>query len=509
MEESFSAAAFLKGEAMERILTACQMQQADRETAADGLPAMVLMERAALSAADVLEDTGWDLDRILVVCGTGNNGGDGAAAARLLAERGYKVFVYLAGNPEKYSEQMRSQLKIAEKYPVTFVNSFEKGEYTVIIDAVFGVGLSRPVRGIFAETVEQINRSGSKVLAIDIPSGVDSDTGEILGTAVRADLTVTFAYRKPGHLLYPGAALAGTVVVKKIGIYAREAEDRETIYCLEERDLKRLPGRDPAGNKGTFRKVLVIAGCGTICGAAALSARAALRTGIGMVKVFTSERNRTAMSVLLPEALIETWEENEEEPEADRLSAMLSWADAVLIGPGLGVSAFSGNLLRSFLKRNHLPCVMDADALNLMAGDETLWNEINFPCTITPHIGEMSRLTGLSPAEIKARPLETARAFAARRGIICHLKDARSVTCTPDGICWITESGTSALATAGSGDVLAGITAGLLAQDRELPVPAAALAAYVHGLCGRQAAGKRSEASVNAGDLLDEIGEFL
>ena len=184
---------------MERILTACQMQQADRETAADGLPAMVLMERAALSAADVLEDTGWDLDRILVVCGTGNNGGDGAAAARLLAERGYKVFVYLAGNPEKYSEQMRSQLKIAEKYPVTFVNSFEKGEYTVIIDAVFGVGLSRPVRGIFAETVEQINRSGSKVLAIDIPSGVDSDTGEILGTAVRADLTVTFAYRKPGQ----------------------------------------------------------------------------------------------------------------------------------------------------------------------------------------------------------------------------------------------------------------------------------------------------------------------
>ena len=255
--------------------------------------------------------------------------------------------------------------------------------------------------------------------------------------------------------------------------------------------------------------MLVIAGCGTICGAAALSARAALRTGIGMVKVFTSERNRTAMSVLLPEALIETWEENEAEPEADRLSAMLSWADAVLIGPGLGVSAFSGNLLRSFLKRNHLPCVIDADALNLMAGDEALWNEINFPCTITPHIGEMSRLTGLSPAEIKARPLETARAFAARRRIICHLKDARSVTCTPDGICWITESGTSALATAGSGDVLAGITAGLLAQDRELPVPAAALAAYVHGLCGRQAAGKRSEASVNAGDLLDEIGEFL
>ena len=492
---------------MERILSAQQMRQADAAAVEDGMPSMVLMERAALAAADVLENSGWDLSGILAVCGTGNNGGDGVAAARLLAERGYKVFVYLVGKPEKYSEQLRSQLKIAEKYPITFVNSIRENEYTVIIDALFGVGLSRPLSGIFLETAERINKSGKKVLAVDIPSGVHSDTGEILGAAVRADITVTFAYRKLGHLLYPGAAWAGKVVLKKIGIYAPEGRPSETVRCLEASDLKQLPARDAAGNKGTFRKLLIIAGSDTICGAAYLSAKAALRSGIGMVRIFTSEKNRQALSVLIPEALIDTWK-GDICTEA-MLAPLLEWAAAGERGPGLGVSEVSRSLLGCFLKLNHLPCVMDADALNLMAEDEELWDKIDFPCTVTPHIGEMSRLTKMTPSDIKKQLIRTAQDFAARRKVICHLKDARSVTALPDGLCYLTETGTSALATAGSGDVLAGMTAALTAGYPDLPMPAAALAAWIHGLCGRKAAEKRSEASVNAADLLDEIGGFL
>lgn len=492
---------------MERILSAGQMSRADAETIADGMPAMVLMERAALAVAEAVEASGWEIGKILAVCGTGNNGGDGVAAARLLAERGYEVFVYLVGKPEKYSEQLRSQLKIAKKYPITFVNSLEENEYTVIIDALFGVGLSRPLTGSFREAVEGINRCGGKVVAVDVPSGVHSDTGEILGAAVRADLTVTFAYRKRGLLLYPGAACAGETVLKKIGIRAGKTSPADTVYCLESSDLKVLPKRDASGNKGTFRKLLIIAGCDTICGAAYLSAKAALRTGIGMVKILTSEKNRTALSVLIPEALIDSWERDQF--CEDRLKAALSWADAVLIGPGCGVSDFSRKLLRNFLNLNRLPCVMDADALNLMAEEEQLWDRVDFPCTITPHVGEMGRLTGKPVREIGSALLQTASEFAARHKIVCHLKDARSVTASPDGVCYLAETGNSALATAGTGDVLAGLAAGIAAQYPSLPMPAVALAAYIHGLCGVRAALKRSEASVNAADLLDEIGGFL
>ena len=492
---------------MERILTGAQMKAADASAIAGGMPSLVLMERAALAVADEIEKRNWDKSRILAVCGTGNNGGDGVAAARILAERGFRVFVCLVGKPEKYSEQLRTQLKIAEKYPVTFVNSFTAAEYTVIIDALFGVGLARELKGDFLEAVHKINAGNAKVLAVDLPSGIHTDSGRVLGAAVNADVTLTLAYKKPGLLFYPGASCAGEVVLRKIGISAPEISDRDSLYRLEEKDIRNLPPRDESGNKGTFQKLLVIAGSDTICGAAYLAAKAALRTGIGMVRIFTAPQNRTALSVLLPEALIDTWTE----PEIDReaLNHLLAWADAVAIGPGLSQSSFAEKLLRNFLELNHLPCVMDADALNLMAKAPELWDQILFPCTITPHIGEMCRLTGKTAEEIKESPLETARNFAASRGVICHLKDARSITAAPDGTCYVTDTGDSSLATAGSGDVLAGLTAGLLCRQRDLAFPAAAAGAWIHGLCGREAARRLSRAAVTASDLLNEIHRFL
>lgn len=502
-----AAAVFWKGACMERLLTAAQMKRADEAAIEGGMPSLVLMERAALAAAEEIERRDWDKSRILAVCGTGNNGGDGVAAARILAERGYDVSVCLVGNPEKYSEQMRRQLKIAENYPLTFVNSFEADEYTVIIDALFGVGLARDLSGGFLEAVKKINEGRARVLSVDLPSGVHTDTGRILGDAVRADVTLALAYKKPGLLLFPGASRAGETIVKKIGIQAPELPAAQSLYSLELRDIRELPERDAAGNKGTFRKLLILAGSDTMCGAAYLSAKAALRTGIGMVRIFTSEKNRTALSVLIPEALIDTWEE--EEPDRKKLTELLRWADAVEIGPGLSVSPFAEKLLQAFLEENTLPCVMDADALNLMAEHPDLWEKVDFPCTITPHVGEMARLTAAAPLEIKEDLVAAARNFADSHGVICHLKDARSVTAVPSGACYVTASGSSALATAGSGDVLAGLIAGLLCRQEELPVPAAAAGAFIHGLCGREAARKYSEASVTAADLPEMISRFL
>jgi hydroxyethylthiazole kinase-like uncharacterized protein yjeF len=498
-----------KEEDMKRILNAEQMRRADRHAMDMGIPSLVLMERAALAVADEVESLCADRKRVCVVCGTGNNGGDGLAAARILCERGWQPDVRIAGSPEKYSEQMRTQAEIAGHYPLRYVSAVESGKYEVVVDALFGIGLHRPVEGDFAKAVEEINRSEATVVAVDIPSGVHTDTGQILGTAVRADLTVTFAAGKTGLYLYPGASCAGKVVVREIGIPVEEPEAEEPyrLFGLERGDLAMLPERDPAGNKGTFKKLLVIAGSSSMCGAAYLSARAALLCGPGMVKIFTAEENRTALSVLLPEALLSTYTESSWKEE--QLCAALDWADGAVIGPGIGTSGMADRILRCFLDHNRLPAVLDADALNLMSAAPELWDLVRFPCVITPHIGEMSRLTGRTAASLKADPVAAASAFARERRVTCILKDARSVTALQDGRCWLNLSGNSALATAGSGDVLSGIAGVLTTQYPDMEIPAAAAAAYIHGLCGEAAAARLSERAATARDVLDSLPEFL
>ena len=493
---------------MKRVLNAEQMRRADQAAMEMGIPSMVLMERAALAVVDEIIARNLDLSCVCVVCGTGNNGGDGVAAARILCERGLKPSVYLAGSPDKYSDQLRQQIKIAENYPVTFINSFKASEYTVIIDAVFGIGLRRPVTGEYQELIEEINRCRGKVVSVDIPSGINTDTGEIMGTSVRADLTVTFARGKTGLYLYPGASMAGTVAVKEIGIPVDDKNQKDSaLFCLEPYDLIALPKRDPSGNKGTFQKVLVIAGSASMCGAAYLTARAALMTGVGMVKIYTSEVNRLPLTMLLPEALISTYQETGW--NARELDKELEWADAAVIGPGLGTSDFALQLLTCFLKKNRCPAVMDADALNLLARHLELWDLLQFPCVVTPHVAEMSRLAGVSVEYVKRHLEETARNFSALRQVTCILKDARSITALPDGRCFLNLSGSSGLATAGSGDVLAGMAAGIMARGSSSEIPAAALAAYVHGLCGEAASRKYSENSMTARSILEAIPEYL
>ena len=498
---------------MRVFLDAAACKQADEEAMQRGIPSPVLMERAAYAVVEEIRKRDFDLSCPVVLCGTGNNGGDGAAAARILSEMGYRPKVILFGDPEKYSDQLQLQLHILSSRPAEIIHCRKKEDLkacdsaTVLIDALFGIGLHRDLAGLFAEAVRYINRLNRPVIAVDIPSGVNTDTGVVCGAAVKACLTVTFTCGKPGLFLFPGTIYAGEIVIREIGIRLPENLDRNRkLYNVEETDLSVLPERDESGNKGTFHKVLCITGSPDICGASFLSAKAALRTGVGMVKIYTSENNRIPLNTLIPEALLSVY--GEKQWEEDRLLRDMDWADIILIGCGMGTGKTALKILKTFLENNHKPTVMDADALNLLAEHRELMRQPDFPCIITPHIGELSRLLEVSVQDLKENLVSIVSRSADESGVVFLAKDARSVVAEPNGRVYLTTSGNSALATAGSGDVLAGITAGLLARVPEHPLAAAALSAFIHGRCGTLAAEDRSEASVNAADLLDYIQRF-
>lgn len=500
---------------MKTAVSCARMKELDRHTISRmGLPSLVLMERAALAVTEEMRRYPEQLARILVVCGSGNNGGDGFAIARLLYLAGYQVSVYFAGNPEHMTKETIQQKKIADNYQVPVVNNPDWSEYTTIVDALFGVGLSRPVQGIYALIIEEMNRSGAFVVAVDIPSGLCGDTGEVLGIAVRANLTVAFAFSKIGQHLFPGKELCGKLKVADIGIYCSKSReepllaDRGEVLLLEAKDLMFLRERPEWGNKGTFGKVLAVAGSRGMSGAAYLCARACLTCGAGMVKIQTKESNRVILQTLLPEAMISV------EEEQDFWEENLRWCDVLLLGPGLGKGKIGERKAEWFLRmagKYKKPLVLDADGLNLLAEHPQWYDYLPENTILTPHLGEFSRLTGWEIPKIKSNLIQSAQAFVMAHPVTLVLKDARTVVVCPDGSTYLNESGNSAMATAGSGDVLSGILAGLLAsgsrteQRKEL----AAVGVFLHGLAGESAARRLSRRSVLAGDIIDGLREVL
>lgn len=481
---------------------------------------MVLMERAALAAASELCEN-FDTGRVLVVCGSGNNGADGIALARITALRGINTDIYMAGNIESFTPQAKAQWEIARNYNLNIVNNFEPGEYTTIVDAIFGIGLSRPVTGTYKVLFDKINTSGIPVLSVDIPSGIDGNTGKIMGNAVKASRTVTFAYGKTGLYLYPGASHAGTVTVKDVGIYDSHEEALgdeahiDVMYALEKEDIKELPQRKADGNKGTFGKVLVIAGSRNMSGAAYFCAKACLFAGAGMVRVFTPECNRIILQQQFPEAMLTAYQEDETcEEIKELLFNAPEWADTVIIGPGLGQSGISRMLVEEIMHADtQKPVVVDADALNIISSEPVLLKNCTRPCILTPHIGEMARLTGKTIAEIKEDLTKTVKGFANENPANIHLilKDARTLTgChEKDGWkCYLNLTGNSGMATAGSGDTLSGIVGGLLAQGCSC-ARASYLGVWLHGLAGDRARQKKGERSMTASDILEALPEIL
>ena len=354
---------------MRSVLNSSQMKELDRYTIQNmEIPSQVLMERAALAVVRCLEEKKETLRSILVVCGMGNNAGDGVAIARILYLKGYRAEFYCPGNPEKFSRDLLQQLRIAQNYQVPLVNNPKWDEYTTIVDAVFGVGLNREVTGEYAELIEQMNQAPARKVAVDISSGVCADSGRILGCAFHADETVTFGFLKKGMCLYPGAEYSGDIHVENIGIYEKGTEmPWEYVQALEEKDLASLlPERSPYGNKGTFGKILILAGSGQISGAAYLCASACLHSGAGMVKIHTVEKNRQILQTLLPEALLSTYQEGH--ADFEQLGKDLEWCDVIAAGPGLEQGTTARGHMEFILKNSRKPLVMDADALNLLSG---------------------------------------------------------------------------------------------------------------------------------------------
>ena len=490
---------------MRYLLTEKQMRVGDDRTIHEfGVPSMVLMERAALKSVEVLEEAGMDCSEVLVVCGSGNNGGDGFAIARLLHLKGYNVYPVFVGNETSRSEETKQQMGILEKYGVSIGNTIEKREYSVIIDAVFGIGITREITGHYADVIKQMNRLRGGKAAIDIPSGIDAAGGQVMGTAFRADLTVTFACEKLGTVLFPGCEYAGRTVVTDIGIDPRMFENDVTVcHTYELSDLPFLiPRRRVNSHKGTYGKVLMITGSSGMAGAAYLSAKAAYETGAGLIRIYTAEENQTVLQTLLPEAIIKPYAGY----DRDELRRCIDQADVVAVGCGLGKSETAVKLLTETVSYCKKPCIIDADGINILSEQKELIKGGNF--LLTPHLKEMSRLIKQPVEEIAAKRFEAAGALVRDTGIVCVLKDARTVVAAPEQPNYLNTSGNAAMAKAGAGDVLTGIITALLAQGMTLS-GAGKAGVFLHGLSGDAASRKKGSYSVSATDLTEAISNVL
>jgi len=492
---------------MEAILTAAEMRAADTAAIARGTPSRVLMERAARAALTVLKEN-FNTEKVLFCCGSGNNGGDGLAMARFFAAEGGNAAVcYLGalddeGRPDKtgMSEECARQLALLpDTVPLLTVPDLIG--VSTVVDAVFGIGLTRPVTGRCREAFAAINEGALPVLALDIPSGINADSGAICGIAIKATQTVAIAARKYAHVLFPGAALCGRVHVADIGItplsFVGSHLTRDTLSLL--------PPRPRRAHKGSFGRVLVVGGSVEMSGAAYLSAKAAYRAGAGIVEILTPTENRTILATLLPEAILTCYTPQN---ASERLREALVRANAVALGMGLGQSALAATLVEEVL-RSTVPVVIDADALNLIAKEQRLaaYLQCRENAVLTPHLGELSRLCGKSIGHIAANMTAEALAFSRQSGAVVVLKDAHTVIADKDRL-FINTRGNSGMATAGSGDVLSGITAALLAAGADVQT-AAACGVVAHALAGDAAYAACGSHGLMASDIIEALCKVL
>ncbi len=500
-----------------RLTNASQMRELDRRACEEfGVPSIVLMENAGLRTFDVvmrkLKDMGGS--RVAIVCGRGNNGGDGFVVARHLHESGVDVRVFVIGPEDGIKGDALTNLNIAKLtgIKVLSITDTEKlamrlAHADLVVDALFGTGVKGEVSGLPGEVVEAINDSGRCVVSVDLPSGVDSDTGQVIGSCVRADTTVTFALPKIGLVQYPGAAYAGDITVAEIGI--PEAAIRTagiTTFFTEASDVKyRLPMREPDSHKGTFGHAALIAGSVGLTGAAALAAASAVRAGAGLVTLgiphslndIIEAKVTEAMTVPLPE----TEARSVSSAAIEQALALIEKCSCVAIGPGLGMHPDTVRFVQEILPEITKPMVIDADALNAISENVEIMSKLQSAAILTPHPGEMSRLTGTPVAAVQSNRVNTAMEAAVQFGATIVLKGAGTVIASPDGEVWINSTGSPALASGGTGDVLTGTIVGLLA-DGIAPMDAAICGVFIHGLAGEMAADTLGEVGVAATDLL-------
>ena len=502
-----------------RLVKSSEIQEMDRITIEEmGIPGVVLMENAARGATRAFLDH-FDPpvgSYALILCGRGNNGGDGYAIARYLHQEKLRVTVIVLAETAKIRGDALLNLEVIKRMGLNIIEAASRDGWNrtselistcdYIIDGILGTGLNAPVGGVYAEIIDAINRSQKSVMAIDIPSGLNADTGQVMGVAVRADLTVTFGFPKAGQLVYPGAELVGRLVRINIGIPNEVADRIPSAFRLigPEDFLDLLAGGGQDIHKGNRGHLLILAGSTGKTGAASLTALGALRGGAGLVTLGTpaslnailEEKVTEAMTVPLPD----TSEGSLSLQAEEQIVGLMEGKSAVAIGPGLSTNRETTALVRRIISRCPLPMVIDADGLNALAGDISVIEKCRGRAILTPHPGEMGRLSGLRNMEVQRDRLGNASRFARQHGCILVLKGARTVVAQPEGPTYINPTGNPALSSGGSGDVLTGLIGGYLA--RGWPGAKAALAGvFLHGLAADFLGETMGQAGILAGEL--------
>jgi NAD(P)H-hydrate epimerase len=503
------------------------MQALDRRTITEAhIPGTTLMERAGAGVAACIERRYGPLrgKSITILCGKGNNGGDGFVVARLLHRQRARVQVLALAPVTELSRDAaamhRQFVRVAGRSAVRrFPSKSQMGtllkESDVLVDALLGTGLSSAVSGLYGEAIDSLNEAGRPVVAVDLPSGLHADTGMALGRAVRADLTATFGLPKLGLYQNQGIDYAGQVEIIDIGIPQAyiDAVDSRTTVMTEPFIRAALPVRRLSSHKGTFGHAGIIAGSVGKTGAAAMAAKAALRVGAGLVTVAVPASVNDILEAKLLEAMTAPMPDTKARTFArtafERLKTFMNARTAIAIGPGLSTHPETVELVHALVKDLDRPAVLDADALNALAGRAALLTECKIPPILTPHPGEMSRLeTGATSQSVNADRIGTAARFARERGVLVVLKGARTVIARPDGAVAICPTGNPGMATAGTGDVLTGMLVGLLAQGLA-PWEAACVATYLHGFAGDLASAVSGQAGMLAGDVIEQIPHAL
>ncbi len=516
-----------------KILTTAQMQRIDRLTTERwGVPSLTLMENAGGSVVDFLAQRFEPLcdQRILILCGRGNNGGDGFVVARRLRESGLKPRVVLLADPASlkgdaaanFHRLSASGMPDVAVDPVTWQRlQPDLVGTSLVVDAILGTGLSKPLDGFLLEVVRQVNGHfpGAKLVAVDLPTGLSADTGELIGECVRADVSVTFTAAKVAHVFPPACEYVGQWVVRPIGTPPEALEtDPDLFLDLTDReDLAWMAEpRKLTAHKGNFGHVLLLAGSIGKTGAAALAARAALRAGAGLVTVATPRSALPIVAALGMEFMTEPLPETDAGSvslralDYGRMEKLVDGKSVLGVGPGLGSAPETQEFVRTVVNRFDVPMVVDADGLNAFAGCMNTFRGGGRVRVLTPHPGEMSRLTGQTAAEILGHRIATAREFAQRHQVHLALKGSRTLTASPNGHVAVNPTGNPGMATGGTGDVLTGLVAGLLAPRPAAPVGrVVASAVYLHGLAGDIAAEELGQASMTAGDLLQFVPRAL
>lgn len=507
------------------LVTAAEMQEMDRRTIESfGIPGLVLMENAARGATRILlkRFQGLENKKIGVLAGRGNNGGDGFVMARYLFQKGIRVTVYLLSQKPSVKGDAAANLLLLDALGVPVIEMPDARSFSqhriglrhqdLWIDAILGTGLKSDVKGYFKDVIEFVNQSKKPVFAVDVPSGLNADTGQPCGACVRAHTTATFAYPKIGHLVYPGAGFTGNLEVVDIGIppgIAREIGPRQ--YILGPQTIRdALALRPPDAHKGHTGHLLVVAGSTGKTGAAAMTAVTAMRSGAGLVTLGIPESLNPILEVQVIEAMTSPLPEIPGgalgKSSLDAILDLLADKKCLALGPGLGTAPETRMLVHRLVQESTAPIVIDADGLNCLAGKTAILKKLKVPAILTPHPGEMARLTDSTPAEVQKDRITCARNFSEKFDVHVVLKGARTVIAHPDGRVYVNPTGNAGMAAGGMGDVLTGIVAGLVTQGCA-PESAARMGVYLHGSAADDLQRKKGAVGYLATEVIDAIPE--